>query len=203
MFHVPGDDNYLADLLTRWGAQSVSANSVQRLHLHKPMERSILDVRALFPPTPRLLPPTPALQLRQLSRIDMLASQLPWFTQDRVSPLNPWYRGNWSPPTLSELVKHQQDIFNDSTMTKHTLRKNAGGSVVVDFDFACRLVIANHLQLGHCGSEAREQKEVANYNVLFDYMEDLLPVDISDLVTALRRTLSACAACSPQTIQFY
>ena len=157
VLHIPADQNYMADLLTRWGS---ATNDVPTATLNR-VQRTEIPVQ----------------------------STLPWFDSERISPLNPWYRGDWSIPSSSDIAEDQRLLFRSEDIQPFNLRLNKGGKILISFDMGCRITIANHLQMHHPKSRVKEIQAISNYRVVVPNKPD---IDIDDLVVALRRKCLHC-----------
>lgn len=176
VFYVAGARNHLADWLTRWGASRPPDQPIQLYALHRFTAHSWDNVadalRAHAVRRRRRRPTTPV----------TLGSQLPWFTSDRVSPLNPWYHGTWEPIPLHTLLAAQPTHTSADFLS-------GGDPLLLTFDLACNAVVCNHLQPYHPLSLKRELENLKRFQL--DY-PDNQSVTLEDLVRCLRRKCLHC-----------
>eukprot|EP00924_Labyrinthula_sp_SR-Ha-C_P003638 snap_masked-scaffold_3-processed-gene-1.14-mRNA-1 protein AED:1.00 eAED:1.00 QI:0/0/0/0/1/1/2/0/1179 len=169
IFHIKGELNVLADIVSRWGNPNYEEppNKTIQLNAYNLRKKKKKNYNN---------------SADDEESSESLQEYLKKMDQDRLSFLNPYYKGGWKRINEQELLSLQRKL--EPTLT---ILKKVNDKIFIPLSLVQRLIVHNHIALGH-PSQTLKLNELNKYY----YFELPYGIKLEDLIKELHRQCIHC-----------
>ena len=174
VYHVPGEQNFLADLMTRWGAKDPdkvdakaipgrqpeeAAESVETAAKHIEQQAVLNARRIVIEPAETTVRRVETRRQKKRKRGDRYLEQLKELDEGRVSFTSPLFQGRFLKLTEAEILEAQKKDLPEKYKPKGEELAKRKGKIIIPESIVTRFLLHNHVAELH-PSFAQEKKTV-------------------------------------------